>query len=288
MVRPGRRIRPGDRLVFGPDLLEAIVEPEPSEGAERRLRFRYSGDWWETLEAAGRTPLPPYITKARRDDAEELPDEAPEDRTRYQTVYAGDERGSVAAPTAGLHFTPEVLDALERRGIETARVRLHVGVGTFQPIRGETVEEHPIHREYFRVAPETAERVNRARAEGRRIVAVGTTTVRALETAALAAVGEGEKVFESDLGNTDKVCGDPVAPARGWTGLLIAPGFRFRVTDALLTNFHLPRSSLLALVGAFAGMDAMRRAYAEAIERRYRFYSYGDCMLIEKGRERQP
>jgi S-adenosylmethionine:tRNA ribosyltransferase-isomerase len=238
--------------------------------------------------------LPPYITKARREDAEPSPDEAPEDRERYQTVYAGPERGSVAAPTAGLHFTDEVLQTLADRGVEIARVRLHVGAGTFQPVREEVVEKHPIHREFFRIEPQEARKMCRAAGEGRRIVAVGTTTVRALETAALAAAepSAADKVFEAADRMADNETGPnregPVPAIRGWTSLLISPGFRFRAVGALLTNFHLPRSSLLALVSALAGADTIRDAYAEAIARRYRFYSYGDCMLIEKGRQSRP
>ena len=305
LVRPGKKIKTGERLVFAPGRLEAIVESYGHQGGgERLLRFSYKEDWWNLLEEIGRTPLPPYILKARkhtdwppemtRHAADAIPEVA-EDRTRYQTVYAGDERASVAAPTAGLHFSQSVFDELERRGIERVFLQLHVGAGTFQPVKTDTIEEHPMHAEFFRIPRETAERITAARNEGRRIVAVGTTVVRALETAALVTKGIAENIFEAEsLGAHGKVKetetrGEKsdvdasliVSPVAGWTRLMIAPGFSFQAVDALITNFHLPRSTLLLLVSALAGFETIREAYAEAIRERYRFYSYGDCMLIE-------
>lgn len=334
LVRPGKKIKEGNRLVFarGPKgpCLEAVVEAYGPRGeGERLLRFRWEGDWWETLEEVGHTPLPLYILKARKRSADgtstgktgipapggaassPAPDaspasegvpEAPEDRARYQTVYAAGEPVSVAAPTAGLHFSESVLRALDARGIDRVFLQLDVGVGTFRPIQTENVEDHPIHAEHFRLSAETADRISQARAAGRRVVAAGTTVVRALETAALVARGEESGCFEPDpeTGGGATGSGDAgrerIGALSGWTRLLITPGFRrpksadrgardrdaFRgVTDALLTNFHLPRSSLLVLVSAFAGVETIRRAYAEAIGLRYRFYSYGDCMLID-------
>jgi S-adenosylmethionine:tRNA ribosyltransferase-isomerase len=204
------------------------------------------------LERLGRVPLPPYIHKELGDDA------------CYQTIYA-DKNGSAAAPTAGLHFTPELMRALQAQRIEFRFLTLHIGVDTFLPIREEDAEQHPIHSEYCLVSEETSQAVNRARAEKRRIVAAGTTVVRALETAARAAAGSGSGV---------------VAPYEGWTDLFIYPGYSFRVVDCLITNFHLPRSTLLLLVAAFAGRELLDRAYREAMEKEYRFYSFGDAMLI--------
>jgi S-adenosylmethionine:tRNA ribosyltransferase-isomerase len=213
------------------------------------VRLEATGEPWALLDRLGHTPLPPYVTR---------PDRA-EDRERYQTVYAR-ERGSVAAPTAGLHFTPALLDGLAERGVEMAEVVLHVGPGTFRPVKGERVEEHRVDPEPFEIPTETVAAIARTKARGGRIVAVGTTSVRTLEGAA------------RDDGT--------LQPCRGETDCVIVPGFRFRVVDALVTNFHLPRSSLLLLVAAFAGRERVLAAYAEAIREQYRFYSYGDAMLI--------
>jgi S-adenosylmethionine:tRNA ribosyltransferase-isomerase len=199
-------------------------------------------------------PLPPYIERA---------DESA-DRERYQTIFAN-RPGAIAAPTAGLHFTAEILEHIRARGVEICELTLHVGLGTFQPIRGETLEGHVIHGEEYEISPETCERIGLAKREGRRIVAIGTTTVRALEDAALRAQAGGEAIL---------------TPGRAEAHLFIMPGFRFQVVDALLTNFHLPRSTLLALVCAFAGRERTLCAYGHAVEAGYRFYSYGDCMLI--------
>ena len=250
LVRPGRKIGVGERLFFGEGELEAEVIARAAFG-ERTLRFQAVPDFFARVERIGHVPLPPYIARA---------DEAG-DRERYQTVYAR-ERGSVAAPTAGLHFTPEVLERMRARGIQTAEITLHVGLGTFQPVHIENVEEHRLHREYYRVSELAAAAINRALAEKRRIVAIGTTTARTLEYCASLADGQ-------------------VRASSSEADIFIYPGFRFRLTGALLTNFHLPRSTLLMLVAAFAGRERVLAAYEHAVCQRYRFYSYGDCMFIE-------
>ena len=249
-VRPGRRLRPGDRIVIDENL-EATVETRAiSVDGRRRVRLAARNDELErALEAAGQPPLPPYIRRAATAD----------DRERYQTVFAR-EPGSVAAPTAGLHFSQDLLARLTAAGIERAEIVLHVGPGTFQPVKVAEVEQHQVAAEPYAVPPETVAAISRTRARRGRVVAVGTTAVRALETAA----GD-DRELES---------------LSGETGLVVIPGFRFRVTDALLTNFHLPRSSLLLLVCAFAGRERVLRAYGEAQRAGYRFYSYGDAMLI--------
>jgi S-adenosylmethionine:tRNA ribosyltransferase-isomerase len=221
------------------------------EFGERRVRFAAADDFFAVIEKIGHVPLPPYI--ARGDSAG--------DRERYQTVYAR-ERGSVAAPTAGLHFTPEILERLRERGIETCEVTLHVGLGTFQPVRVERVEDHRLHSEAYSISSEAAEKIRQARREGRRIVAVGTTTVRTLEFAAQQ--GDGE-----------------IGAGSGEANIFIYPGYRFQVVQALLTNFHLPESTLLMLVCALGGKENVMRAYTHAVEQEYRFYSYGDCMFVE-------
>ncbi len=260
LLRPGKRVRPGTRLRFGPEErpLEAEVVAKNPEG-HCRLRFSGPDDVLDRLEAVGEVPLPPYIERAAPPSAE--------DRARYQTVYA-DPPGSVAAPTAGLHFTKELLATLHARGVETAFVTLHVGLGTFAPVKVEQVEKHVMHAETAALPPATAEAVNRARQTGRRVVAVGTTSVRVLESAA----------SRSDDGK--------LRPWSGETRLFVRPPHTFRVTDALLTNFHLPRSTLLMLVSAFAapgetrGREMVLAAYAEAVRAGYRFFSYGDAMLL--------
>jgi S-adenosylmethionine:tRNA ribosyltransferase-isomerase len=250
LVRPGRRVRAGARLVFGRGELGGTVTGEAPEGKRQVTFTSGDGEPVEWLERLGEVPLPPYITRP-------LPD-----GERYQTVYAR-RPGSVAAPTAGLHFTPELLERLSAQGVRQASLTLHVGLGTFRPVQTETIIEHDLHAEYYELPAATAAAVNLARREGRRVVAVGTTVCRTLETAAQA-VGEG---------------GELVA-VEGWTDLFLYPGYRFRAVDALLTNFHLPRSTLLMLVCAFAGRELVFRAYEEAIRERYRFYSFGDAMLI--------
>jgi S-adenosylmethionine:tRNA ribosyltransferase-isomerase len=250
LVRPGRKIGMGERLYFGDrEELVAEVVARGSFG-ERRIRFDPAPDFWAKLEQFGHVPLPPYISREDRSS----------DRERYQTVYAR-ERGSVAAPTAGLHFTPEILARLRERGVETVEITLHVGLGTFQPVRVERVEEHKLHREHYGISGEAAEKINRALEQKRRVVAIGTTTVRTLEYAA------------KDLGR--------VQAGSGEADLFIYPGFQFRVVGALLTNFHLPKSTLLMLVCAFEGRENVMAAYRHAVEQKYRFYSYGDCMFVE-------
>ncbi|HEX4912586.1 MAG TPA: tRNA preQ1(34) S-adenosylmethionine ribosyltransferase-isomerase QueA, partial [Vicinamibacterales bacterium] len=253
LVHPGQRLREGSRMRFtgGDRVLHAEVIGSHFHG--RRTVRLWTDDGTpvgETIEAIGHMPLPPYIKRA----------DAAADRDRYQTVYAR-ERGSIAAPTAGLHFTPAILAALDSRGVERASVTLHVGYGTFQPVRVDKVEEHRVEAEHYEVPAATAAALTRARREGRRVIAVGTTTTRTLESLAVSADGE-------------------VAAGRGETALFIYPGFRFTIVSGLITNFHLPKSSLLMLVAAFAGRERILAAYNEAIANGYRFYSYGDAMLI--------
>ncbi len=265
LVRPGRKIGVGERLFFGEqDELQAEVIGR-GEFGERRIRFEPAtdsrrrlspeehpeDDFFGLVERIGHIPLPPYIAR----------DDSSSDRERYQTVYAR-ERGSVAAPTAGLHFTPKILARMRERGIETAEITLHVGLGTFQPVRVERVEEHELHSETYSISREAAEKIQRARGDSRRIVAVGTTTVRTLEYAAMQGGGE-------------------VRAAAGEANLFIYPGYKFQVVRALLTNFHLPESTLLMLVCALGGKENVMRAYEHAVRERYRFYSYGDCMFVE-------
>lgn len=246
LVRPGRRLRPGAEVLFGGGLLRArVVDATPSGG--RILRFEWEGSSFEeALHRLGEVPLPPYI-KEKLDDPE-----------RYQTVFSREE-GSKAAPTAGLHFTPELLARLEEQGVEIAYVTLHVGLGTFRPVKSEYVHQHAMHAEYYRLPEATAEAVQRARARGGRVVAVGTTVVRTLEAQA---------------------AGGQVKAGHGWTRIFIYPGYEFKAVDALLTNFHLPRSTLLMLVCAFAGRQRVLSAYERAKELGYRFFSFGDAMLI--------
>ena len=254
LARPARRLVAGASLAFGDGRLRAEVVSVPGAGPERVLRFSPEGDFDALLEEFGRMPLPPYIRRRGDDLATRA-----EDRERYQTVYAG-RSGAIAAPTAGLHFTPRVFDELRARGVLVNEITLHVGYGTFAPVRVEDLGEHAVAPEYFEIDEEAATRINEARERGGRVVAVGTTTVRALESAA---------------DETGRVRSGAAA-----TSLTITPGYRFRAVDALLTNFHLPRSSLLVLVGAFAGPELALEAYRHAVAARYRFYSYGDCMLI--------
>lgn len=252
LVHPGRKIGVGERLYLGENAeLQAEVLSRGGFG-ERRIRFAPVPDFFATIERIGHVPLPPYITRV---------DQAA-DYERYQTIYART-RGSVAAPTAGLHFTSEILEEIRRRGVEIAEITLHVGLGTFQPVRVQRVEDHKLHSERFSITASAAQTINRALDAGRRVVAVGTTTVRTLEFAArLSASGR-------------------LSAGSGEADLFIYPGFEFRVVSAMLTNFHLPQSTLLMLVCAFAGRDAVLEAYQHAVRQKYRFYSYGDCMFIE-------
>jgi S-adenosylmethionine:tRNA ribosyltransferase-isomerase len=274
LVRPGQKMPTGERVRFGEGELEAEVVSRGEYGL-RTLRFhsRDGRSLAEHLERLGHVPLPPYI--AREDEAS--------DRERYQTIFAT-RTGAVAAPTAGLHFTPEILEKIRARGAEICELTLYVGLGTFQPIRGETLEEHTMHAEAYEIPEETAARIQAARAAKRPILAVGTTAVRALEDAALRAAQSSANVTAKR--STSSVTAERstsetlVCPGAGEARLFITPGFQFRVVDALLTNFHLPRSTLLALVCAFAGREHVLAAYRHAVEAGYRFYSYGDCMLI--------
>ena len=268
LVHPGRKIGIGEKLYFGkPSECDSELEAEVTERGsfgERRIRFAPVADFFARVERIGHVPLPPYIDR----------DDCAADRERYQTVYAQTpgsmERSaerSVAAPTAGLHFTPEILEQIRARGIEIAEITLHIGLGTFQPVRTEKVEDHKLHRELYEIPAEAAQAINRAKAGGRRVVAVGTTTVRTLEHAA--------RFSEERTG------GDCVEAGRGEADVFIYPGYGFRIVDALLTNFHLPQSTLLMLVCALGGKELVMAAYRHAVEAEYRFYSYGDCMFIE-------
>jgi len=256
LVRPGRKMHVGQRMQFGDGHLQAEVIAHGDHG-QRTLRFSSNagGDITSQLHATGHIPLPPYIDRA----------DEPADSERYQTIFAS-RPGAIAAPTAGLHFTPEVIAKIRARGVEICELTLDVGLGTFQPIRSDTLEGHTMHAESYEIPPETAERVTRAKRQGRPVVAIGTTAVRALEDAAQRS---------AQAHSHDVLVAGP-----GEARLFITPGFAFRAVDALLTNFHLPRSTLLALVCAFAGREAVLAAYRHAVEAGYRFYSYGDCMLI--------
>lgn len=254
LARPARRLDAGARVTFGDGRLRAEVLGATDDGTRRVVRFDAAGDFEALVEEFGRMPLPPYIKR----DGEDLA-ARDEDRERYQTVYA-ERRGAIAAPTAGLHFTPQVIEALRARGVRVAEVTLHVGYGTFAPVRAEDLKDHRVAAEHFEIEESAALIINEARQSGGRVVAVGTTTVRALESAV------------DSSGH--------VRAGRGDTELTITPGYDFRAVNAMLTNFHLPRSSLLFLVAAFAGHALALAAYRHAVHERYRFYSYGDCMLI--------
>lgn len=246
-VRASKTPKPGRRLLFAPG---AVAEVTGRQGDLFALRFEGERTVLEILAEHGKVPLPPYITHAPQGD----------DESRYQTVYAA-VPGAVAAPTAGLHFDAAMLEALAARGIASARVTLHVGAGTFQPVRGDDISAHVMHEEWYSIPEATVSAIAAARARGGRVVAVGTTTLRALESAAAAG---------------------PLRAQEAETRLFIVPGFAFRVVDRLVTNFHLPRSTLLMLVSAFSGTETIRRAYAHAVARRYRFFSYGDAMLLDR------
>jgi S-adenosylmethionine:tRNA ribosyltransferase-isomerase len=248
LLRPGHRLRQGDLLTFGDARLRGIVLDDPGNGM-RHVRFDCQGTWEKLLNDLGAAPLPPYIRRPAQT----------QDRERYQTIFAR-EAGAIAAPTAGLHFTVDVLEQIRKRGASLAQITLHVGYGTFEPVRVEHIEHHQVAMEQFEITEEAAQTINDARGDGGRVIAIGTTTTRALEAAA-----------------TEK---GRLEPVRKNAGLTIIPGYKFRITDILLTNFHLPRSSLLFLVCAFAGRNLVLDAYHHAVEHRYRFYSYGDCMLL--------
>jgi S-adenosylmethionine:tRNA ribosyltransferase-isomerase len=245
LVKPGKKVRPGAVVTFGDGLLSAEVLDTTEEGG-RIVRFSYDGIFLELLEQLGQMPLPPYITE-QLDDAE-----------RYQTVFSR-HSGSAAAPTAGLHFTNEFLDAIRAKGIGTSFVTLHVGLGTFRPMSAETVDEHKMHAEWYNMPAETAERIRETKARGGRVIAIGTTVCRTLET-----VGMTGEIRESS----------------GWTDIFIHPGYEFTVVDALVTNFHLPKSTLLMLVSALAGRENILHAYETAVREKYRFFSFGDAMFL--------
>ncbi len=287
LVRPGRKIGVGEKLSFAapapaasPDSPAELVAEVTARGTfgERHIRFGPVPDFFARIDRLGHVPLPPYIDREDR----------PADRDRYQTVYAST-LGSVAAPTAGLHFTSAILDRLCARGIAIAEITLHVGLGTFQPVRVEKVEDHKLHRESYEISCDAAKVINKAKDQGRRVVAVGTTTVRTLEFAASQAAEVGSdkvsrNVSSQDLSHTDRVAdyaSGRVEPGRGEADIFIYPGYRFRIVDALLTNFHLPQSTLLMLVCAMAGRELVLPAYRHAVEAGYRFFSYGDCMFID-------
>ena len=246
LVKPGKKARPGVRLCFGDGLLRGEVLEVVEEG-NRLIRFTYEGIFEEILDRLGQMPLPPYITHQLKD------------RNRYQTVYAKHD-GSAAAPTAGLHFTPELLDEIRKKGVQIAHVTLHVGLGTFRPVKVEAIEDHHMHSEFYVVEEEQARIINETRAGGGRIIAVGTTSCRTLESAA-----DEDGVLRAGI---------------GWTDIFIYPGYEFRLTDCLITNFHLPESTLLMLVSALAGRERILKAYEAAVKERYRFFSFGDAMFI--------
>ena len=247
LSRPGRKTKPGTELVFGDGELTATVEAV-AEGGNRLVRFHYSGIFLECLERLGKMPLPPYI-KAELQDSE-----------RYQTVYSK-ELGSAAAPTAGLHFTLELLEKIKAMGVNVCYVTLHVGLGTFRPVKEEEIEDHDMHSEFCMVPPETAEIITRTKKQGGRVIAVGTTSCRTLES------------FAKDDGTIEE--------SSGWTDIFIFPGYKFKCVDALITNFHLPESTLIMLVSALAGRENVLHAYKTAVDERYRFFSFGDAMFIE-------
>lgn len=246
ILKPGRKAKVGARFVFGNGDLRAEVLDIINDG-NRLVRFEYEGVFEEVLDRLGEMPLPPYITKKL------------EDKDRYQTVYAKN-LGSAAAPTAGLHFTPELLEKIRAKGVNIGYVTLHVGLGTFRPVKADEVTEHKMHSEFYILPQETAELVNRTKANGKRVVSVGTTATRVLETAGMN--------------------GTPLSEATGWTDIFIYPGKEFRVIDALITNFHLPESTLIMLVSALAGRENVLSAYEEAVKEKYRFFSFGDAMYI--------
>ncbi|MGG3450886.1 tRNA preQ1(34) S-adenosylmethionine ribosyltransferase-isomerase QueA [Domibacillus aminovorans] len=246
LVKPAKRIKEGSIISFGDGKLRAVCTAEKEHGG-RMLRFEYEGIFYEVLDELGEMPLPPYIK-------EQL-----EEKDRYQTVYAK-ERGSAAAPTAGLHFTEQLLNEIKMRGVRVEFITLHVGLGTFRPVSVDTIEEHDMHAEYYTISKQTEDAIRETKENGGRVIAVGTTSVRTLETAAL------------DHGT--------VKESNGWTDIFIYPGFEFRAIDGMITNFHLPKSTLIMLISALAGQKEVLKAYAEAVKEQYRFFSFGDAMLI--------
>ena len=247
MVRPGRRLQEGARVTFGDGILKAEIL-EKMAGGSRKVRFKYNGIFNEILDQIGLMPLPPYIHETLKD------------KDRYQTVYAKYE-GSAAAPTAGLHFTDELLEQIQEKGIEIANVTLHVGIGTFRPVKEENIEDHDMHTENYYIKKEDADKINKAKSNGNRVIAVGTTSCRVLESVA------------DENGQVKEIEGD--------TNIFIYPGYKFKCIDALITNFHLPESTLIMLVSAFSNREFIMKAYNEAVKEKYRFFSFGDAMFIE-------
>lgn len=247
LVKPGKKAKPGTKIQFGGGLLTGEVIDVVEEG-NRLIQFTYDGIFEEILDQLGQMPLPPYITHQLKD------------KNRYQTVYAK-HSGSAAAPTAGLHFTPELLEEIQKKGVQIAHVTLHVGLGTFRPVKVENIMEHHMHSEFYQIEASEAEKINRAKEEGHRVICVGTTSCRTVESAA----GDDGKLRECS----------------GWTDIFIYPGYKFKILDCLITNFHLPESTLIMLVSALAGREHVLGAYEEAVKEKYRFFSFGDAMLIQ-------
>ena len=247
LVKPGKKAKPGTKIRFGEGLLTGEVIDVVEEG-NRLIQFTYDGIFEEILDQLGQMPLPPYITHQLKD------------KNRYQTVYAK-HSGSAAAPTAGLHFTPELLEEIQKKGVQIAHVTLHVGLGTFRPVKVENIMEHHMHSEFYQIEASEAEKINRAKEEGHRVICVGTTSCRTVESAA----GDDGKLRECS----------------GWTDIFIYPGYKFKILDCLITNFHLPESTLIMLVSALAGREHVLGAYEEAVKEKYRFFSFGDAMLIQ-------
>lgn len=248
LVKPAKRVKVGTVITFGDGRLTAQCTATMDQGG-RVFKFRYDGIFYEILDALGQMPLPPYIT------------ESLDDQSRYQTVFAK-ERGSAAAPTAGLHFTEEILQAIKEKGVGVEFITLHVGLGTFRPVSADTIEEHTMHAEYYNVSAHTAEAINKAKANGGKVIAIGTTSARTLET--IATLHDG-KIVESS----------------GWTSIFIYPGYTFSILDGMLTNFHLPKSTLIMLISALATREHVLAAYREAVQEKYRFFSFGDAMFIK-------
>ena len=267
LVKPGKKMKPGARVVFGKDeetgeaLLSAEVIDTVEEG-NRIIRFEYDGIWEEVLDKLGEMPLPPYITHKLQD------------KNRYQTVYAKHE-GSAAAPTAGLHFTEELLKQIEEKGVKIARLTLHVGLGTFRPVKVEKIEDHHMHTEYYELSQEAADIINETRRNGGRVISVGTTSTRTLET-----VGTLQDIHKPGAEGDGPVEIKDIQPSSGWTNIFIYPGYEFKIVDSLITNFHLPESTLIMLVSAFYNRDSVMKAYEEAVRERYRFFSFGDSMIL--------
>jgi len=267
LVKPGKKMKPGARVVFGKDeetgeaLLTAEVIDTVEEG-NRIIRFEYDGIWEEVLDKLGEMPLPPYITHKLQD------------KNRYQTVYAKHE-GSAAAPTAGLHFTEELLKQIEEKGVKIARLTLHVGLGTFRPVKVEKIEDHHMHTEYYELSQEAADIINETRRNGGRVVSVGTTSTRTLET-----VGTLQDIHKPVAEGDGPVEIKDIQPSSGWTNIFIYPGYEFKIVDSLITNFHLPESTLIMLVSAFYNRDSVMKVYEEAVRERYRFFSFGDSMIL--------